>query len=58
MRFINIFAKTLELNSLLIKNTAKQVIHYSQSPSELVNTTKAWTHKLFIEVSAISIVLK
>lgn len=41
-----------------MRNTASQVYHYVQSPSELVTQSKVWAGQLYIEVSAISTVVR
>lgn len=53
-KLLNILGKTIEVNSLLVRNTANQVYHYVQSPGALVTDSRAWANKLYIEVFAIS----
>lgn len=57
-RLLTILEKTIEVNSLLIKNTVNQVLQYAQSPSILVSDSKVWVNKIYIEVSAISIAVR
>ena len=47
-KLLDILGKTIEVNSLLVRNTATQICSYAQHPNTLIVDSRAWVQKLYV----------